>query len=73
MSGLKFNRHLQAPQFASPTNERGINDLSEDDRRPPADKVSGLREQLFTVVNLAVFLVLLACVAVAAVLWELWH
>jgi hypothetical protein len=33
----------------------------------------GLPEQLFTVVNLAVFLALLASVAVAAVLWELWH
>ncbi|HEY1415985.1 MAG TPA: hypothetical protein VGF42_08880 [Caulobacteraceae bacterium] len=47
--------------------------LSEDDSRPRTDRAAGLREQLFTVVNLAVFLVLLACVAVAAVLWELWH
>jgi len=33
----------------------------------------GLAEQLFTIGNMAVFLVLLVCVAVAAVFWELWH
>jgi hypothetical protein len=32
-----------------------------------------LPEQLFTIGNMAVFLALLICVAVAAVLWELWH
>jgi hypothetical protein len=32
-----------------------------------------LPEQLFTVGNMAVFLALLVCVAIAAVLWELWH
>lgn len=47
--------------------------MSKDDSRSRSDRESGFREQLFTVVNLAVFLVLLACVAVAAVLWELWH
>ncbi|HEY1560318.1 MAG TPA: hypothetical protein VGF71_05445 [Caulobacteraceae bacterium] len=47
--------------------------MSDEDSRRRTDRFSGLREQLFTVVNLAVFLVLLACVAVAAVLWELWH
>lgn len=72
MSGLKFDRHLQASQFAA-TTEWGIRNLSDEDSRRRTDRFSGLREQLFTVVNLAVFLVLLACVAVAAVLWELWH
>jgi hypothetical protein len=47
--------------------------LSRDESRRRTDRGNGLREQLFTGVNLAVFLVLLACVAVAAVLWELWH
>lgn len=32
-----------------------------------------LLEQLFTGVNMAVFLALIACVTVAAVLWERWH
>lgn len=32
-----------------------------------------LPERLFTAINLAVFLALLACVVIAAVLWELWH
>jgi hypothetical protein len=41
---------------------------------PQARPVSaGLPERLFTAVNLAVFLALLSSVAVAAVLWELWH
>jgi len=45
--------------------------LGEREIRPR--RAVGLPEQLFTAVNLAVFLTLLACVAVAAVLWELWH
>lgn len=40
---------------------------------PDRRRRAGLPEQLFTVLNMAVFLVLLACVAIAAVLWELWH
>lgn len=40
---------------------------------PPAAPRSRFAEQLFTVGNLAVFLALLTCVAVAAVLWELSH
>lgn len=40
---------------------------------PAAAPRSRFAEQLFTVGNLAVFLTLLTCVAVAAVLWELSH
>ena len=40
------------------------------DSRP---KAGGLPERLFTALNLTVFLALLACVVIAAVLWELWH
>jgi len=39
----------------------------------PGPRRAGLPEQLFTVGNMAVFLALLVAVAVAAVLWELWH
>jgi hypothetical protein len=41
---------------------------TEDDRRRKR-----FSERLFTGLNLAVFLVLIACVVVAAVLWERWH
>ena len=46
---------------------RNANDESNGTRR------ARLAEQLFTGVNVAVFVVLLACVAVAAVLWDRWH
>lgn len=52
---------------------RRNSDPDDDDARPRTDRIGGLPEQLFTAVNLAVFLALLVCVAVAAVLWELWH
>jgi hypothetical protein len=42
---------------------------SEHDRRRRAR----LSERLFTGLNMAVFLVLISCVVVAAVLWERWH
>jgi hypothetical protein len=32
-----------------------------------------LPERLFTGLNMAVFLALISCVVVAAVLWERWH
>jgi len=32
-----------------------------------------LAERLFTGLNVAVFVVLLGCVAAASVLWETWH
>jgi hypothetical protein len=41
----------------------------EDDRR----RRERLSERLFTGLNMAVFLVLITCVVVAAVLWERWH
>ena len=34
---------------------------------------SRLAEQVFTGVNVVVFIVLLACVVGAAVLWDRWH
>lgn len=43
--------------------------FSEHDRRRRAR----LSERLFTGLNVAVFLVLIACVLVAAVLWERWR
>lgn len=46
---------------------------SNSDGRQARPRTGGLPEQLFTTVNLAVFLALLSSVAVAAVLWELWH
>jgi hypothetical protein len=47
-------------------------DRSSEDSRPATPR-SRFAEQLFTVGNLAVFLALLTCVAVAAVIWELSH
>jgi hypothetical protein len=47
-------------------------DRSSEDNRPATPR-SRFAEQLFTVGNLAVFLALLTCVAVAAVIWELSH
>jgi hypothetical protein len=41
--------------------------MNEDDQR------RGLAERLFTAANIAVFAVLISCVAAASVLWELWH
>lgn len=46
---------------------------SDSDDRLTKPRTGGLPERLFTTVNLAVFLALLSSVAVAAVLWELWH
>ncbi len=45
-------------------------------KAPPEDnrrKRERLSERLFTGLNMAVFLVLISCVVVAAVLWERWH
>ena len=51
-------------------NERSVNETpSEHDRR----RRERLSERLFTGLNVAVFLVLISCVVVAAVLWERWH
>jgi hypothetical protein len=47
-----------------------MNRPSDDDPSAPRSRFA---EQLFTVGNLAVFLALLTCVAIAAVLWELSH
>jgi hypothetical protein len=47
-------------------------DSSSENDRSVAPR-SRFAEQLFTVGNLAVFLALLTCVAVAAVIWELSH
>jgi hypothetical protein len=47
-------------------------DHAPDDDLPSASR-SRFADQLFTVGNLAVFLILLTCVAVAAVFWELSH
>ena len=47
-------------------------DLPSDEDRPATPR-SRFADQLFTVGNLAVFLALLTCVAVAAVFWELSH
>jgi hypothetical protein len=44
---------------------------SNDDPHP--NRRERLAEQLFTGVNMAVFLVLISCVAAAAVLWDRWH
>jgi hypothetical protein len=45
------------------------------DKTPPErdHRRARLVEQLFTGLNMAVFVALLACVTVAAVLWERWH
>jgi hypothetical protein len=45
------------------------------DKTPPERdrRRARLAEQLFTGLNMAVFVALLACVTVAAVLWERWH
>lgn len=40
---------------------------NDDPRRPR------LAERLFTAVNVAVFVALIACVGAAAMLWEAWH
>lgn len=69
MSGLKFARHFETAKMAPMTARRDSN--SEDCQIRP--RTVGLAERLFTTVNLAVFLALLSSVAVAAVLWELWH
>jgi hypothetical protein len=74
VSGLKSARHLAHP-LSGPMTAQRDRDMSEREIRPQRRtvKAAGLPERLFTAVNLAVFLTLLACVAVAAVLWELWH
>jgi hypothetical protein len=45
--------------------------MNDDD--PAAAPHSRFAEQLFTVGNLAIFLALLTCVVIAAVIWELSH
>ena len=46
-------------------------------KKPPTEhdrrRRERLTERLFTGLNMAVFLVLITCVVVAAVLWERWH
>jgi len=54
----------------SRANDRSVNETpSEHDRR----RRERLSERLFTGLNVAVFLALISCVVVAAVLWERWH
>jgi hypothetical protein len=43
------------------------------DNDRPIEPPSRFAEQLFTIGNLAVFLALLTCVAIASVMWELGH
>ncbi|MGH7025071.1 MAG: hypothetical protein ACREEB_15985 [Caulobacteraceae bacterium] len=47
--------------------------MSDNEEPPEPRRRDRFMEQLFTVGNLAIFLALLVCVAIAAVLWELWH
>jgi hypothetical protein len=75
MTGLKFDRELGRPSSASRASLRGPRETSVDETPPNRDRRrrERLLEQLFTGVNVAVFLALIACVTVAAVLWERWH